>query len=110
MRARRLPRRGTPSVIVETDMRPLGTIGIRLGLGGLWLYRRFVSPLKPACCRFHPTCSAYAREAILKFGLIRGSGLAAWRLLRCHPLYRGDLYDPVPERRGGGLAETPTQP
>ena len=58
-------------------------------------YKRFVSPLLPPACRFVPTCSEYAVEAIGKYGIVKGSGLALWRLLRCHPLCRGG-YDPVP--------------
>lgn len=61
------------------------------------LYRKYVSPLKPPCCRFTPTCSAYAIEALQKRGVIVGSLLAAWRVLRCNPFSRGG-YDPVPER------------
>ena len=58
-------------------------------------YRRFISPLKPRTCRFHPTCSAYALEALERHGALLGSYLAALRLLRCHPLHPGGL-DPVP--------------
>jgi putative membrane protein insertion efficiency factor len=59
-------------------------------------YRRFISPLKPRCCRFYPSCSAYALEAIERHGAFFGVMLAAWRLLRCQPLCAGG-YDPVPE-------------
>lgn len=65
----------------------------------LWLisfYRRRISPLTPPTCRFTPTCSAYAYEAIQKYGAFKGSWLALKRLLRCHPFYKGDPYDPVP--------------
>ena len=62
-------------------------------------YRRFVSPLKPACCRFEPTCSKYALEALQQHGLFRALGLIIWRILRCQPFYHGPVYDPVPPRR-----------
>ena len=59
-------------------------------------YQRCISPYKPACCRFTPTCSAYALEAIHKYGALKGSFLAFKRILRCHPFYKGDTHDPVP--------------
>lgn len=59
-------------------------------------YRRVISPAKKPCCRFSPTCSQYALEALSRFGLIRGSILAIWRILRCNPFCRGGI-DPVPE-------------
>ncbi len=59
-------------------------------------YQSAISPWFPARCRFRPTCSAYAYEAICKYGAIRGGWLALRRLLRCHPFYRGDYFDPVP--------------
>jgi putative membrane protein insertion efficiency factor len=59
-------------------------------------YQRYVSPSFPARCRFSPTCSAYAFEAIQKYGAWKGGFLALKRLLRCHPFYKGDWYDPVP--------------
>lgn len=65
----------------------------------LWLirfYSRAISPYRPASCRFTPTCSAYAHEAICKYGAIKGGWLAVKRLCRCHPFYKGDPYDPVP--------------
>ena len=58
-------------------------------------YKRFLSPLLPRACRFEPTCSIYAREAIARYGLGRGGALALKRLVRCHPFHPGGL-DPVP--------------
>ena len=65
-------------------------------LGLIRLYQKFISPLKPACCRFYPTCSFYVMEAISRFGVVRGGLLAFYRLLRCQPFCRGG-YDPVPD-------------
>ncbi len=59
-------------------------------------YRRHISPNTPPSCRFTPTCSSYAQEAIQKYGARKGSWLALKRLLRCNPFYKGDFYDPVP--------------
>ena len=61
------------------------------------LYRRFISPLMAPRCRYYPTCSAYAAEAIRSYGVVRGLVLAAWRLLRCNPLSNGGL-DPVEQQ------------
>ena len=60
------------------------------------LYQKFISPLKKPCCRFTPTCSQYALEAIEKYGAVKGGWLAFKRLLRCNPFYKGDYFDPVP--------------
>lgn len=60
----------------------------------LLCYRRFLSPLKRPCCKYYPSCSAYALEAVRKKGLLAGSLKAAGRLLRCNPFSRGG-YDPV---------------
>ncbi len=68
----------------------------KLLLAVIRFYQTAVSPLFPARCRFTPTCSAYAYEAIQKYGPLKGGYLAIRRLLRCHPFYRGDYYDPVP--------------
>ena len=59
-------------------------------------YRKYISPCKPPCCRFVPTCSEYAYEAISKYGALKGGVLALWRLLRCNPFNNGDIFDPVP--------------
>ena len=61
-------------------------------------YRRWVSPALPARCRFYPSCSAYALEAVAVHGAWRGLRLAVWRLLRCQPFHPGG-YDPVPPPR-----------
>ena len=61
------------------------------------LYRKYVSPLKPPCCRFTPTCSAYALEAFRKRGFFAGMVLSVGRILRCNPFFKGG-YDPVPDK------------
>ena len=62
------------------------------------LYQRFLSPCLPKSCRFVPTCSDYAITAVERYGLLKGTALAMWRICRCNPLCRGG-YDPVPEQR-----------
>lgn len=62
------------------------------------LYQRVLSPFKPAMCRFSPTCSQYAIEAVEEHGVLRGGVYATWRILRCNPLCKGG-HDPVPLRR-----------
>ena len=62
------------------------------------LYQRRISPLLPRRCRYHPTCSAYAVQAIESFGILRGSVLAVWRILRCNPFSHGG-HDPVEAQR-----------
>ncbi|NLB50656.1 MAG: membrane protein insertion efficiency factor YidD [Clostridiaceae bacterium] len=66
-------------------------------------YRTYLSPAHPACCRFSPSCSAYASQAIRTHGALKGSLLSLWRLLRCQPLCKGG-YDPVPEKKIRGHA------
>ncbi|MCX7963656.1 MAG: membrane protein insertion efficiency factor YidD [Candidatus Sumerlaea chitinivorans] len=63
---------------------------------GIRLYQRLISPVLPPSCRFYPTCSNYALEALQTHGLFRALGLIVWRLARCQPLCKGG-YDPVPE-------------
>ena len=64
-------------------------------LGAIRFYRRHISPMFPPCCRFHPTCSAYALEAVQKYGALKGGFLALRRILKCNPFHPGG-YDPVP--------------
>ena len=84
----------------------------RLLIALVRFYRRYLSPCKPPCCRYIPTCSQYALEALERYGAARGSLLALGRLSRCHPFHRGphNFYDPVPvqfpaPRRGRRRAE-----
>lgn len=67
----------------------------KLLLAVITFYRKYISPLKKPCCRFYPTCSTYAFEAVSKYGAAKGSHLAVKRILRCHPFNPGG-YDPVP--------------
>lgn len=66
----------------------------RTAVAALRWYKRVISPLLPPACKFTPTCSVYAAEAIERHGVLRGGLLAAWRVLRCNPFSRGG-YDPV---------------
>jgi putative membrane protein insertion efficiency factor len=68
----------------------------RVALALIGLYQRWVSPVTAGRCRYLPTCSAYAAEAIDRHGVLRGSALAVARIGRCHPFHEGG-YDPVPE-------------
>ena len=67
----------------------------RILMGLISFYRKHVSPYRPPCCRFIPTCSAYALEAIERYGAVKGGYLAVRRVLKCHPFHKGG-YDPVP--------------
>ncbi len=81
----------------ETPTKQPG-LAARIALLPLRGYRRFISPAIAPRCRYYPSCSAYAEEAISELGVIRGTILAAWRLLRCNPFSKGGI-DPVSERR-----------
>jgi putative membrane protein insertion efficiency factor len=72
------------------------------------LYRRFLSPVLPPACRFHPSCSKYALDALTTHGPFRGSWLAARRLSRCHPFHPGGL-DPVPPPRAAAFSSARTR-
>lgn len=62
------------------------------------LYQKYVSPGKPSCCRFTPSCSQYAKEAFFEYGAIKGGYLAVRRILRCHPFSGKSGYDPVKKK------------
>ena len=70
----------------------------RILIGLIRFYQKAISPMRPPCCRFIPTCSAYAVEAVEKYGAWKGGGLALRRVLRCNPFHRQKSiqYDPVP--------------
>jgi putative membrane protein insertion efficiency factor len=70
---------------------------VNLFLGFIWLYRKVISPWMFPCCRFTPTCSEYAQNALQKHGLIKGSVLSAWRIARCNPFCKGG-YEPTPDK------------
>ena len=84
----------------ERRTAPAGNCGFaaRMLIVMIRLYQRVLSPLCAGCCRFHPTCSSYAIEALQVHGFWRGCCLTAWRLLRCQPFCRGG-WDPVPPRK-----------
>ena len=70
----------------------------RILIGLIRFYQKAISPMRPPCCRFIPTCSQYALEAVEKYGAVKGGWLALRRVLRCHPFHhhKGGWYDPVP--------------
>ena len=71
----------------------------KLFLALIRFYQRHISPALPPRCRYIPTCSQYAVEAIERFGAAKGGYLALKRFLRCHPFHKGPMYDPVPEKK-----------
>jgi putative membrane protein insertion efficiency factor len=74
------------------------SFAVRVAILAVRGYQRLVSPLLPPSCRFAPTCSEYAAQAIVEHGIVRGVGLAMFRLARCHPFHPGG-YDPPPVTR-----------
>ena len=72
----------------------MSAVARRIAIAPIRVYQRVLSPMIPARCKYHPSCSVYAVQAIETFGILRGSVLAAWRLLRCNQFSHGG-YDPV---------------
>ena len=93
--------RGEEASVLQTKTQPGATLAqstaVRAALFALRCYKAYLSLLFAGSCRFEPTCSMYAYEAIERFGLLRGMWLGTKRLQRCHPLSRKFGYDPVPE-------------
>jgi putative membrane protein insertion efficiency factor len=83
---------------VTSARRVIGLVPRRLVLLPIRAYQRLFSPLLGSRCRYYPSCSEYAAQAIERFGILRGSVLAGWRLLRCNPFSHGG-YDPVEHQR-----------
>ena len=75
-------------------MNPVLRAPAYLGIGLVWLYRATLGTLFPTTCKYHPSCSEYAVQALRSHGLVRGGAMAGWRLLRCNPWSRGG-FDPV---------------
>jgi len=94
--------KSAPTQIVDAQIAPTGieerSLPVRAALLALRFYKAYLSILFAGSCRFEPTCSRYAYEAIERFGMTRGIWLGLKRLLRCHPLSRKFGYDPVPEK------------
>lgn len=80
---------------MESFRRPIRSLLVAVLTAPIEFYRKFISPLTPPSCRFTPTCSQYAIEALRKHGPVKGLWLAIRRILRCHP-WGGSGYDPVP--------------
>jgi len=81
--------------LLQTPLRLLSRLLVWLLVLPIRFYQTCISPYTPPSCRFTPTCSQYAKEALIKHGPIKGLGLAIWRILRCNP-WGGSGYDPVP--------------
>ncbi|NCU31341.1 MAG: membrane protein insertion efficiency factor YidD [Candidatus Moranbacteria bacterium] len=62
------------------------------------IYQFFISPLKPNCCRFYPSCSSYARQSLVEYGILIGLYLSLFRIIKCHPFHPGG-FDPVPHNK-----------
>jgi putative membrane protein insertion efficiency factor len=88
----------TPNADGRQDARLPSRLARAVVTAPIELYRRVISPALPARCRYEPSCSRYASQAIREFGILRGLVLAGWRLLRCNPWSHGG-FDPVDEQR-----------
>ncbi len=97
---------GQNKVQKEDRLKSVPPAGVKAALAALRIYKVYLSAHMPGGCRFEPTCSMYAYEAIERFGVLRGSWLGLKRLLRCHPLSRKFGYDPVPEKEEAKALET----
>lgn len=84
--------------MTRPEQRPVSTVLRRAVVAPIKLYQKMVSPLTGQRCKYHPSCSEYAVQAVTKFGILRGLVLAGWRLLRCNPWSRGG-FDPVEDQR-----------
>ncbi len=82
------------------------SMAVKAALAALRIYKVYLSVLFAGSCRFEPTCSRYAYEAIERFGVMRGSWMGIKRLLRCHPLSRKFGYDPVPEKTEAAVLQS----
>jgi putative membrane protein insertion efficiency factor len=89
---------GLKSVPLHTASAAMQSLSVKAALAALRMYKVYLSFLFAGSCRFEPTCSMYAFEAIERFGVLRGIWLGVKRLLRCQPLSRKFGYDPVPEK------------
>lgn len=99
MRPSAVPHQFIPSLVpmIRFSLSRLSLISVKVLQAPIWFYRGAISPMFPASCRFTPTCSAYALEALRVHGPLRGLWLSFRRLMRCHP-WGGSGYDPVPPR------------
>lgn len=89
--------------------RPRASLARRIAIAPIVAYQRVISPLLPRRCKYEPTCSAYAAQAIGRYGILRGLVLAGWRLLRCNPWSHGG-YDPVEAQTLFRQGEPPSSP